>query len=575
MENVNKLRVILLLIFSLGFFTSCGDSDKEPLPTSLKAEDLSNAGTPGLVDEGAFKKPVNAKEADTFLSGTVSFEETPIISTISNTTYRGSGRKLFPAFSVSLLSDGGIIIPVETRLIASDTGIISTWANGNSYWDVVIGAGAVWQQDGDDDWYRASFPVSLVSRQDSRMKNCTAIFLYNAIDISSTYLQCSQESSPPSPTGQIADIRVLIPTRYAPETFSNTDQLLDEYRTEVDNRLSVQDWSLLGQRSNNLRLLFNRDLQQTHKQSLGAFVIDDVIFRQIPLTRNGYYPYPDEMRYGVASVTKSALSALSLLYLAQRYGESIFDALITDYVPSLSDHPGWRDVTFYHTLNMVVGTVSQDSSTYLGAFYQAYSADENINAIAQFASNGDRPGAVLRYASTNTFVLSYAMQKYVESIEGPTIYYWDLVKDNVLKPIGITRLAVQHTRESDSSQGVPIMAWGAYPTMDEIAKIAKLFANDGRHHDIQLLHLERTRESMSKTNWAGYAATRGRHYKNSFWSINVFRNCNTTLTYMAGNGGNFVGFLPSGMIFIRFTDGEYNDPTAMAVASESYSDSCN
>ena len=37
---------------------------------------------------------------------------------------------------------------------------------------------------------------------------------------------------------------------------------------------------------------------------------------------------------------------LSLFYFAERYGEDIFDAFITDYVPELADHPGWQGVTF-------------------------------------------------------------------------------------------------------------------------------------------------------------------------------------------------------------------------------------
>ena len=46
-----------------------------------------------------------------------------------------------------------------------------------------------------------------------------------------------------------------------------------------------------------------------------------------------------------------------MFYLAERYGDGIFDERITDHVPDLADHPGWQGVTFHHTLNMVTGTV--------------------------------------------------------------------------------------------------------------------------------------------------------------------------------------------------------------------------
>ncbi len=33
-------------------------------------------------------------------------------------------------------------------------------------------------------------------------------------------------------------------------------------------------------------------------------------------------------------------------------------------------------------------------------------------------------------------------------------------------------LALQHTEESDGTKGIPILGWGAFPTIDETAKIA-------------------------------------------------------------------------------------------------------
>ncbi len=34
-----------------------------------------------------------------------------------------------------------------------------------------------------------------------------------------------------------------------------------------------------------------------------------------------------------------------MFYLAERYGDGIFDERITDHVPDLADHPGWQPVT--------------------------------------------------------------------------------------------------------------------------------------------------------------------------------------------------------------------------------------
>jgi len=41
-------------------------------------------------------------------------------------------------------------------------------------------------------------------------------------------------------------------------------------------------------------------------------------------------------------------------------------------------------------------------------------------------------------------------------------------------------LAVQHTEENDGSKGIPVIGWGAFPTVDETAKIAVLLGSVGK-----------------------------------------------------------------------------------------------
>jgi hypothetical protein len=52
------------------------------------------------------------------------------------------------------------------------------------------------------------------------------------------------------------------------------------------------------------------------------------------------------MRHGVFSVTRSLGAAVALLRLAEKYGDSVFDLKIKDYVPVTATHAGWDDVTF-------------------------------------------------------------------------------------------------------------------------------------------------------------------------------------------------------------------------------------
>ncbi len=75
-------------------------------------------------------------------------------------------------------------------------------------------------------------------------------------------------------------------------------------------------------------------------------MVDGTIYLHPPQTHHGPYPYPNDMRHGVWSVSKSMTGALALFYLEERYVEVVFDALITDYVPALADHPAWEDNLF-------------------------------------------------------------------------------------------------------------------------------------------------------------------------------------------------------------------------------------
>ena len=341
-----------------------------------------------------------------------------MVTRLTAISSHGIGQNLFPSFSVDFVSDGDMIIPRQK-------GIISTWQNGMSFWDVVLGAGKIWKEAGDRGWDRASFPITLVSRKSGQAKNCVGVF----------------------------------------------------------------------------------------------------------------------------------------------------NERITDYVCALASHPGWQGVTFSHVLNMVTGTAGRDDKQFILPLIFSPSAEEGIEAVSNLGDAPDAPGEKFNYASTITFVLSYAMQKYVEREEGKGIHYWDLVRENVLKPIKADYLALQHTEESDGSKGIPMLAWGAFPTIDEAARIALLLSNEGEYDGQQLLHKGKIREALHRTKWHGYVAypsrnDHPRNYSHSFWSHYIPNDeCKLKIIYMLGQGGNYVTLLPSKVILIRFWDkmDYYIDPLVLAV----------
>jgi CubicO group peptidase (beta-lactamase class C family) len=393
-----------------------------------------------------------------------------------------------------------------------------------------------------------------------QVRNCVATFLYQPEMISNVYVQCSQETADFNDNSG-GDIRVMLrDVEYQLVNFPDAEQIIAQHQQYEASRLPVLPLSNLDA-NGEIAAYFNKSLRTNASTSLGAVVVDGKIYLHPPQTHHGLYPYPNEMRHGVWSVTKSMAGALALFYLEERYDEAVFEARITDYVPALAHHPAWQGVTFAHTLNMVTGTEGSEAAEHLlNILVLARTADEGIRNIATLGDFPAAPGEKFNYASTNLFVLSYAMQNFVEEKEGPGVYYWNLVHENVLAPIGAEYFTIRHTLEEDGSKGIPILAYGAMPSIDEAAKIALLISNEGKYGGQQLLNREKIREALGRTDWAGYNTDEhGVTYRHSFRST-TFRTsirCKVQVSYMLGWGANHVLFLPDDVIIIRFMD-EYD-----------------
>ncbi|WP_165360966.1 serine hydrolase domain-containing protein [Candidatus Chloroploca sp. Khr17] len=501
-----------------------------------------------LIDMSYFAKPAWATEAAHHFSGSVSFVETALTFPKNRAAY--AGEDIFPAFSVDLIAHEGTLIPVQT-------GPIVAGGQRNSFWDVIVGPGRVWQEETDDEWSRASLPLSMIDRYMGQVRNCVAAFTYQPDTISNIYLQCSQETADFNDNSG-GDLRVMLAESvYQPTNFLNAEQVIAEHIQHQARRLAVLPLNTIDP-DGHIGAYFNKSLWTNASTSLGAVVVGEQIYLHPPRTRHGVYPYPNEMRHGVWSVTKSMAGALALFYLAERYGDAVFDELVTAYVPALADHSAWQGVTFAHTLNMATGTEGSEAAEHLlNILVLARTAEESINNIARLGDYPESPGEQYNYASTNLFVLSYAMQSYVEEQEGPGVYYWDLVHENVLKPIGAEYFTLRHTLESDGSQGLPILAYGAMPTLDEAAKIAVLMANEGEYKGQQLLSREKVREALGRSDWAGYATDeRGVTYRHSFRSrlVRISNLCTVDVHYMLGYGANLVLLLPDDVVVLRFMD---------------------
>jgi CubicO group peptidase (beta-lactamase class C family) len=282
------------------------------------------------------------------------------------------------------------------------------------------------------------------------------------------------------------------------------------------------------------------------------------------------------MRHGVFSVTKTMGLGLSMLYLAQRYGDRIFEERIIDHLPELAGHPGWQGVTFHHTLNMVTGTVGGERGSAIGPYIQARSAAAKMAAIRALPDAPAAPGAEFTYYSTHSFVLSQAMNNYLKAREGPTADYWTMVRRDVLEPIGVPHLPISRSIEAGGVLGTPVMGWGSYPDVDAAVKVARLLQNDGAHGGRQLLSRTKVREALRREGRPAYETGHAsERYLHSVWTVRMDTGrCTIDVPLMSGHGGNHVMMLPSGLNMIRFMDASDYEISYATRAAETYRSSC-
>lgn len=555
--------------------SACGHEEPTPwngpvlssLRDQLTVAQLMGPDTPDLLDMSYLARPDWAQAPGHSFSGSISFAETEMIFPKDRDPYEGEN--LFPRFTVDFVMHGDELIPVQRS-------VIDTQAQSGSFWDVMPGTGKAWREPGDGEWSRASFPLNLTDRGYlGQARNCVATFVYDDESVSKAYVQCSQETAD-FQAQQVGDIRVLAPASYAPRVFPDAGRIVREHAEARSQRVPVRPLSAFD-RDGEIAAYFDKTIRTNASTSIGAVLVDGTLFVNPPQTRHGPYPYPDEMRHGVYSVTKSMAGALAMFHLAERYGPGLFDERITDHVPALADRPGWQGVTFAHALNMATGVrAGEAAELLLQPLVLAPDKEEAIANIAQLGDAPEAPGEAFNYATTNTFVLSYALQEYVEKREGADAHYWDLVREGVLAPIGAGDFRVLFTRDEDESERIPFLGYGALPTLDDAAKIARLIAEEGVHEGRQLLNRQKVREALGRTAWAGYVTgNRSVRYRHSFWSMGVRTGrCTVEVVFMEGFGSNHVLFLPSGAIVFRFMDEFDSDFTDLVRAVERIRPSC-
>jgi hypothetical protein len=349
------------------------------------------------------------------------------------------------------------------------------------------------------------------------------------------------------------------PAAWAPASEDGLDAMTRTYDAAQAHPLRISGWSELAAKVGRGRLAGFDGAMPAKDIVLSGLDYEDTFYLKECRSAAGTLPWCERARFGETA----------LLRLAQKYGPGVFDLKIADYVPEAAEHGAWRAVRFEDAIDMATGigngsTQSEpnDSSDgYLDPSYSAwYEARSVHEKIASLLKDGKiypwGAGKVTRYRDQDMFVLGVAMDAYLKSKEGPAADTWSMLEKEVFAPIGIYCAPVNRTIEPDGTPGQPLMAYGYYPTVGDMVRIARLYQNNGKR-GTQLLYGPRIAELTAGRRRGlptGEKLKFGESfYSNAFWIVPFAssQGCRRYYPRMIGWGANIVALLPHGVTGIR------------------------
>ncbi|MBL0373083.1 serine hydrolase [Rhizobium sp. KVB221] len=538
-----------------------------------------------LIDNSAFLPPADAQVAHEAFSGTLGIGEAPMFTIpveFKSDQVLGKDPQLFPGVALSFVSIGDNLVPQTQDIIRN-----GSLGGGRSFWDIIVQPGKVWSEATDDGWSRASFPFSLMNSIEGETHNGVATFLYKGTQVSRIRYQILTQTSPFYVEDYFTASGAL-EAAYKPGKLLEEASIKATYETSQAVAEKILPWSELEKKFGKDKLAGFDSKIRPAEIVLDGLSIDDSFYLKSCPTPVGELPFCDRQRFGVWSVTKSAGNTAAMLAIAEKYGPEIFDTRLVDYITEARDAPGWKDVTFGDALNMATGmgngsdkatpaAISDPLGKAYYAWYEARTTKDKIDALLKGAKPYPwGPGKVARYRDEDMFLLGVAMTRYLQSKEGPAANVWDFLKREVYQPIGISYAPINKTIEADPKQDQPLMAYGFYPTIGDLIKIARLYQNGGKFQGRQIFNAQRLADLMPAKQAVGLATgnpEKPEYYK-AFWrsSYKAASGCTFSFPIMDGWGENYVLLLPKDVTVFRLAKnwdgdagaGELGNMTAVA-----------
>jgi hypothetical protein len=590
MKRQVGLMIVLLLVAS-GARAQSSPAAKAGRTVLTRSQLFGNGVPAAPVDDTAgFAMPANAVEPNEMFEGALTLRDLATLGRFSKLSDvfsiippGDSAWKHLPTFSYQFVHSGTHLIPAVQGL-----SITGSWA-----WNYIIGPGRVWREIGDEGYMRASLPFSLIQRNQNCVHNGSMTFLFSntkSPPVSNVYYQVTQETCYPMKF----DLWGIAPATYTPGPVPGSAGLKEHHTAELSHRLPTEPLDALVKDYPGARFdpaVFLRAFKDSKHVTTYGLVTRGVNYSSGCPTRFGQYAFCDEMRLPSYSIAKSVFAGVALMRLGQLYGSGVYDLLIKEFVPEHYMGGRWDATTFNHASDMATGNYDSD----------AYEADENSPAMDRFivdeayrAKLSDSfafqrhhatPGTKWVYQSSATFLVTLAMDAFLKQQRSSGADIFDLVRDDVFRPLHVSAGGLTTIRTDNSPTGAPAGYYGMFFSKDDIAKIGSFLNNaTGAIDGVQVLETVRLKEALfrspnatdvgvpvvgsHRTSALGAPqlgkrplSTNTRRYAHGFWGRHLTvaefprYTCDFWISLMVGYGGNVVLLLPNGVVSYVFSDG--------------------
>jgi hypothetical protein len=464
----------------------------------------------------------------------------------------GKALAQLPAFDFAFVQYGDDILPLERGVIRSQ----------HPYWEIILQPGKAWQEAADGGWTRASLPFALQERSANCTHNGIVTWLFDAEGRTSRAVyQVSSETC-----GYFKfDLWGVADTEYL-RSSPDAAAAIERYRQHQHARLPVKPLAALAADYPGTKpglLGFGDGIEPDDMTVLGMLV-DGVHYRSDCYTRQGPYPFCDELPLPSYSTAKSIFAAVAVMRLQKLHG-----GIANRTVGSLIDECGderWTDVTIENALDMATGNFlstrhndDEDSAPH-ERFIFADTHTEKLDLACALFPRRAPPGSQFVYHTSDTYLVGAALTQWLASRESGADLYADVVRP-LWQRLELGPL-LDDAKRSYDLRSQPFTGYGLTYVTDDIARIAEWLANRrgmiGAEAalDEDLLDAALQRAPADRGLRADADNLR---YNNGFWAVDArpILDCDGPLwvPFMSGVSGITVAMFPNGVVYYYFSDG--------------------